>query len=216
MRQSIIFIFFKLLLIAGTPCFAFNDPPVKYLGIDQGLSNNGVTSIFQDYNGFLWFGTFDGLNRYDGYRFKVFRNVPGDTTSLNANHVRVIAEDANHRLWIGTGKGLNIYNPVKATFYTTSFKSWNNTSLHRLEYVIRAIQKNNKDGCMLIGTQHKGLLVFEKNNMTGAQIPFLLRKGHEGNYDVTAIAFDSSRQMAWVFIPQSGLCLYSTKITIFS
>ncbi len=211
MRQCVIFIFYILLLITRTPCFAFNDPPVKYLGIDEGLSNNAVTSIFQDHNGFMWFGTFDGLNRYDGYSFKVFRNVPGDTTSLNSNHIRVIAEDANHHLWIGTGKGLSIYNPVKGNFYTASFKSRNNASLHPLEYVIRAIQKNNKDGCMLVGAQHKGLFVFEKNSRVGVQIPFLSRNGHEGNYDVTAIAVDSSRQMAWVFIQQAGLCLFSIK-----
>ena len=90
MFRSTIFIFFILLLIARTPCAAFSDPPVKYLGIDQGLSNNGVISIFQDHNGFMWFGTFDGLNRYDGYSFKVFRNVLSDTTSLKSNYIRVM------------------------------------------------------------------------------------------------------------------------------
>lgn len=211
MRQLINFIFFILLFITGTPGFAFSDPPVKYLGIDQGLSNNGVTSIFQDHNGFMWFGTFDGLNRYDGYSFKIFRHILNDTTSLNANHVRVIAEDASHQLWVGSGKGLNIYNPVKANFYTTSFRSWNNASVHPLQTVIRTIQKNNKDGCMFIGAQQKGLLVFERNSRTGVQIPFRPQKGHEGNYDVTAIAFDQDRQVAWVFIRNTGLCLYRIK-----
>ena len=45
---------------------------VKYIGIEHGLSNNAVTSIYQDHNGFMWFGTYDGLNRYDGYTFKIF------------------------------------------------------------------------------------------------------------------------------------------------
>ncbi len=181
------------------------------MGIDQGLSNNAVTSIFQDQHGFMWFGTFDGLNRYDGYSFKIFRNVINDTTSLNSNVIRVITEDANHQLWIGTGKGLNIYNPLKASFYSTKFKSWDNTSVSPLESVISAIQKNNKDGSMLIGTQQKGLLVFEKNSSTGVQIRFMLRKGHEGDYDAKAIAIDPSRLIAWVFIQQAGLCLYDIK-----
>jgi signal transduction histidine kinase/ligand-binding sensor domain-containing protein/DNA-binding response OmpR family regulator len=211
MRQSIIFIFFILLLVTRIPCFAFNDPPVKYLGIDQGLSNNAVTSILQDHNGFMWFGTFDGLNRYDGYNFKIFRNVIGDTTSLNGNGIRAIAEDADHQLWIGTGKGLNIYNPYKGNFYATRFKAWNNNSVVPLESGIRTIQKNNKNGCMLVGTQLKGLLLFQKNSRTGVQIPFLTRKGYEGNYSVKAIAFDSSRQRAWVFIQQVGLCMYTIK-----
>jgi ligand-binding sensor domain-containing protein len=149
MRQRIIPILFILLSIAGTPCFAFYGPPVKYLGIDEGLSNNGVLSIFQDHNGFMWFGTFDGLNRYDGYSFKVFRNVLGDTTTLNSNYIRVITENANHHLWIGTSKGVYIYNPIKANFLTTTFKTWNSASLHPLGSVIRAIQKNDQDGCWL-------------------------------------------------------------------
>ena len=211
MRKKSIFIFFVLLLFVKVPCLAFNDPPVKYLGIDQGLSNNAVTSIFQDHNGFMWFGTFDGLNRYDGYSFKIFRNVIGDTTSLNGNGIGAIAEDADHELWIGTGKGLNIYNPYKGNFYGTSFKAWNNNSVVPLGSVIRTIRKNNKDGCMLVGTRQKGLLLFQRNSSTGVQIPFLPRKGYEGDYNVRAIAFDSSRQLAWVFIQQAGLCVYSVK-----
>ncbi len=192
-------------------CAAFQESPVTYLGIEHGLSNNSVTSIFQDHNGFMWFGTFDGLNRYDGYSFNIFRNALGDTTSLNANGIRVIAEDANYNLWVGTGKGVSIYNPLKTNFHGTRFKPWNSSSVSPLESGIRAIQKNNKDGSMLIGAQQKGLLVFEKNSRSGMQIPFMSWKGHEGDYNVMAIAFDSSRQMAWVFIQQAGLCVYSIK-----
>jgi signal transduction histidine kinase/ligand-binding sensor domain-containing protein/DNA-binding response OmpR family regulator len=211
MCRSTIFIFFILLLIARTPCAAFSDPPVRYLGIDEGLSNNAVISIFQDHNGFMWFGTFDGLNRYDGYSFKVFRNVLSDTTSLKSNYIRVIAEDPNRHLWIGTAKGVNIYNPVKANFYSAKFRTGNNTSLKPLENSISAIQKNDKDGCMLIGAHNSGLLIFEKNSATGMQIPFLSWKGHEHDYDVTAITLDANRQLAWVFIQEAGLCLYNIK-----
>ena len=163
MRQPNILIFYILLLIARTPCFAFSDPPVKYLGIDQGLSNNGVLSIFQDHNGFMWFGTFDGLNLYDGYNFKVFRNVLGDSTSLKSSYILVIAEDSYHHLWVGSGAGLNIYNPLKANFYTAKFQSWNHTSLRPLENSISAIQKNDKDGCMLVGTLD-GLNLYDAYN----------------------------------------------------
>ena len=51
---------------------ASDDPRVEYLGIEKGLSNNTVTSIFQDHHGFMWIGTYDGLNKYDGYSFRVF------------------------------------------------------------------------------------------------------------------------------------------------
>lgn len=209
---NVMSIFFKVLAIACIAyCFAFTEPPVKYLGIDQGLSNNAVTCILQDHNGFMWFGTYDGLNRYDGYSFKIFRNVIGDTTSLNGNGIAAIAEDADRQLWIGTGKGLSLYNPIKGNFYTTSFKSWNNNLVVPLRSNISTIQKNNKDGSLLVGTQQKGLLLFRRNSRTGVQIPFLQQKGHEGDYFVRAIAFDSSQQLAWVFIQQAGLCVYSVK-----
>src|SRR5688572_4089966 len=173
MGKNIIFLFFALILLEKTQVFAIDDPPVTYLGIEQGLSNNSVTRIFKDHNGFMWFGTFDGLNRYDGYSFKIFRNVIGDTTSLNGNGIGAIAEDADHQLWIGTGKGLNIYSPNKGNFYATSFKGWCNNSVEPLRSVIHTIQKNKKDGCMLVGTRQKGLLLFQKNSRTGLQIPFL-------------------------------------------
>ena len=55
----------------------------KYPGIENELLNNVVTSIFQDHNGFMWFGTYDGLKRYNGYEFRVFRNVIGDSNLVN-------------------------------------------------------------------------------------------------------------------------------------
>lgn len=58
--------------------------PVKFLDITSGLSNNSVITIHQDKNEFMWFGTYDGLNRYDGYSFKTYRNRIGDTTSMRA------------------------------------------------------------------------------------------------------------------------------------
>src|SRR5881397_3767656 len=105
------------------------DEQVQYIGIEQGLSNNAVTSIYQDHNGFMWFGTYDGLNRYDGYNFRVFRNIIGDTTSLGDNHVSTIEGDINHNLWIGCEKGVFIYHPVTSQFSSPLFKLWNGNSL---------------------------------------------------------------------------------------
>ena len=96
-----------LLVLFQLRSFGNDLPPVTYLGIEQGLSNNVVTCIYQDHNGFMWFGTYDGLNRYDGYGFKVFRNIIGDNSSLSDNHVYTITGDANHKLWIGAKKGIS-------------------------------------------------------------------------------------------------------------
>lgn len=88
-----------------------------HLSIEDGLSQSTVTTILQDRHGFMWFGTQDGLNRYDGYSFVVYRNDPNDLNSLGGNQIRKIVQDASGILWIGTsGGGLNKYNPETDTF----------------------------------------------------------------------------------------------------
>jgi len=73
----------------------------------DGLSHNSVYAIHQDREGFMWFGTLDGLNRYDGYEFVIYRHDPTDSTSLSHNLVRTIFEDADGTLWIGTQDGIS-------------------------------------------------------------------------------------------------------------
>src|SRR2546430_15252888 len=98
-----------------SPLSAFYYPPITYLGIEQGLSNNSVRCIYQDHKGFMWFGTYDGLNRYDGYGFKVFRNKFNNPASLVNNWVNAIAEDHNGNSWIGTRQGISIYREMSGT-----------------------------------------------------------------------------------------------------
>lgn len=73
----------------------------------EGLSHNTVLAILQDQQGFLWVGTADGLNRYDGYEFVVYRHLPSDSTSLIDNTVQTLAEDPSGDLWVGTAGGLD-------------------------------------------------------------------------------------------------------------
>ncbi|MDX1371685.1 MAG: two-component regulator propeller domain-containing protein, partial [Nitrososphaeraceae archaeon] len=82
-----------------------------HLTVDNGLSANTVLSIVQDSKGFLWVGTYDGLNRYDGYTFKVFKHNERDNYSLSDNKVFKLLEDLNGNIWIGTwGGGLNKFD----------------------------------------------------------------------------------------------------------
>ena len=73
--------------------------------------------MLQDSKGFLWIGTADGLNRYDGYQFKIFRNIPSELNSISNSQVLSILEDKTGTLWIGTdGGGLNKFNSEKENF----------------------------------------------------------------------------------------------------
>ncbi len=88
-----------------------------HLNVEQGLSQNSVRCILQDRQGFMWFGTYDGLNRYDGYEFKIYRNRPGDSLSIPHNSITSLFEDSSGILWVGTVKGLSCFDPVTEKFY---------------------------------------------------------------------------------------------------
>jgi ligand-binding sensor domain-containing protein len=88
----------------------------SHLDINNGLSHNDVTSIFKDSKGFMWFGTLSGLNRYDGYDFKIFKHSASDTTSLDDDYIVSISEGPDNKLWIETRNGFNIYDPATEKF----------------------------------------------------------------------------------------------------
>ena len=83
---------------------------------DDGLSSSSVISILQDHRGLVWIGTYDGLNRYDGFNFVVYKNNPADSTSLADNLVRTMIEDHDKNLFIGTQNGLCLYDREKDRF----------------------------------------------------------------------------------------------------
>ncbi len=87
-----------------------------HLTTEQGLPQNSIYTIYQDKQGFMWFGTLDGLCRYDGYQFKTYRHSPQDKNSLSHNEVYTIYEDRQDQLWIGTGGGVNLFDRQNQKF----------------------------------------------------------------------------------------------------
>ena len=91
-----------------------DEAPVRYdfmnITTTEGLSQLSVLTIFQDSRGYMWFGTRDGLNRFDGQKFDHYFHRQDDSTSLSSNYIRCIDEDMNGNIWVGTGFGLNMLN----------------------------------------------------------------------------------------------------------
>jgi len=129
------------------------------LTTEDGLSNNNVLDIIQDRSGFLWLATDDGLNRFDGYDFKVFRNDLANQNSLSDNSVWDLMEDKNGNIWIGTKNGwLNCYNPI-----SNEFRKWKLESDILKENAITFIYEDSKD-LIWVGTYRSGLYRLNPTN----------------------------------------------------
>jgi signal transduction histidine kinase/ligand-binding sensor domain-containing protein/DNA-binding response OmpR family regulator len=125
----------------------------------NGLSANKINAVLQDKLGFLWFATEDGLNRFDGYEFKIYRNDPNDSTSITSNDIWSLLEDYDGNIWIGTKTGeLNRYN-----FKTDNFSSWNIDPNDGEENGITCIFRD-RDKNLWIGTYRNGLYIFNPAN----------------------------------------------------
>ncbi len=160
MKISNIGFFLFILLFAQTGYGQFYKPhtddipelksyAIKTYDINSGLPSNSTTCAIKDKDGFLWVGTENGLCRFDGYTFKIFINIPGDSTSLTNNYINTIIEDKKGRIWVGTLDGLNLFDPL-----TEKFKRFNHQ-----DHVATSLSNNkiwsllaDKDNNIWIGT----------------------------------------------------------------
>lgn len=129
---------------------------LNHYAIEDGLSQNAVTDILQDHLGYMWLGTEDGLNRYDGYDFLNFGHLDEDSTSLSNSYIRCLYQDHRQRLWIGTSEGLNRFIPELKKF--KQYLTRNETSLNARN--IRCVYEDSQ-GVLWVGTDG-GLRVYDE------------------------------------------------------
>ena len=105
-------------------------PSFETLSVEDGLPENSVTCILQDYLGYMWFGTKNGLAKYDGYSMKVYRPDTADNKSISGRVIINLFEDNNKTLWVGTLNGLNKFNRDDESFtsYTVNPNDTNSIS----------------------------------------------------------------------------------------
>jgi two-component system sensor histidine kinase ChiS len=154
-----IFILISFNLIQGKE---ISDYKIEHLSIEQGLSQNTVRSILQDSKGFIWFATEDGLNRYDGYKLKVYRHNELDSNSISDNFIWTLFEDKTGEIWIGTNSGgLNKLDRENERFIQYQYDPNNPHSISNNN--IRTIFEDN-DGLLWVGTEGGGLNIFDREN----------------------------------------------------
>ncbi len=137
------------------------DNRFEYLTAEDGLSQGNIECIFQDSRGFIWIGTFNGLNRYDGYEIKIFNHDAEDSLSLSHEHIIQMCEDAEGKLWIATyGAGVSIYDPETSTFRRLTYlKNGNDTIWFRQMSSITAGPQGN----IWFADENEGIFVYDKN-----------------------------------------------------
>ncbi|HOE78456.1 MAG TPA: two-component regulator propeller domain-containing protein, partial [Bacilli bacterium] len=133
----------------GLPSYQF-----KHFDINDGLSQNTVLSIFQDKQGFMWFGTKNGLNRFDGSNFKVFKFFPNN--EVKDNVFRCILQDKDERLWLGTDEGVYIYEPRSEKFQRFVAKTTANDSVRG----VISDMMIDSDGDIWISVEEKGVYLY--------------------------------------------------------
>lgn len=142
-----------------------------HISKNHGLSHLVINFINQDKEGFIWMGSDDGLNRYDGYQFKVYRSIPGDSNSLSGNIVTCFLQADDGNIWLGTKEGLNKLNPLND--HISRYKAIKEDATTLSHNIIHTIVKDHK-GFLWIGTA-KGIDKFDPN--TGKVIQHISELG---------------------------------------
>jgi len=184
--------FLSMLFICTSLC-AQKHLIFNHLRMENGLSQNSVMAIAQDKNQFIWMGTRHGLNRYDGYRFKIYTNSSDNPNSISGNVINTLLSDSKGRLWVGTENGLNIYNEKNDHFYRINKRSSANSfSCDSVECVYEDPQKN-----IWIGTDNGLNLLLDAEKQIFKK--FLFDKpNYKSGLNCVFSIFKDEKQNLWV------------------
>lgn len=170
----------------------------KNLSVQNGLSQNTVNAILQDKQGFMWIGTKDGLNRYDGLSFRKFKHDSRSEHSIGNNFITALYEDAKGNIWIGTDVGLYIYYPELDTFRHFTELSVENT---KIEHTVTSISGDDQ-GCVWLAVESQGLFCY--NLETEQLLNHTLNNFPLISTNVQSFVFDNSGTL-WIGCYGNGL-----------
>ena len=137
-----------------------------HIGVNEGLSQNTIFDIAQDEQGNMWFATYDGLNKYNGYDFTVYQHNEENPKSIGNNIIRACTVDSQGRLWIGTEKGLSLYDAAQDMFYNFTREEKGK------DPAINAIVEINEKLLLLFSNKNENLFSFDTETRQFTQCPF--------------------------------------------
>lgn len=152
MKKSIII--WVVLFFASHLSYAqYSNLKFENFDTNKGLSSSTSVEIFQDNDGFLWFGTIDGLNKYNGYEFEIYRPLINDIHSISNNRINAITQDDKGFLWVGTSNGLNVFDKKSQKFYRISLYKKNDKEINSKEE-INSLLFDKKNKLIWVGTKN--------------------------------------------------------------
>ena len=175
----------------------------KQLEVRDGLSHNQINHILKDSKGFMWFSTSSGLNRYDGYKFKVFFHNPNDDNSLPDNLVLNVQEDIGGRLWIHTANGYAVYNTDKERFEKSQDLLYAMGITYPVDFIF--IDKDKNVWC------YANLSGFHRYQQDKGKLDFFPQNGEAGQLSEGIITDIKESENNYIFVFQSGLIQYMDK-----
>ena len=197
-------------LIFGQVDFSWdNDLKFRNYTILEGLPSTSITSIVQDKQGFMWFGTRDGLSRFDGFDFENFYKNPADSTSLSHNQVQTVFVDRSDRLWVGTKNGLNMYSREKGfiRFYSgTSPHTLSSNSIHTIT--------EDDQGYIWIGTAHGLNRLDPKDGTFTRHLQNSKHPDRTGSNYIKKVYFSSKNEL-WIITDQ-GVSQFDSNTSVFT
>jgi len=209
-----LFLFFFFIVVISGISAQQADMRFKHLSISDGLSQVCVNSIIQDKEGFIWIATHDGLNKYDGYTFKVFKPDARNKNSIYNNQIKKIYEDKEGVIWVGTaGGGLCKFDKKTETFSTYRTIKGNNSSISSND--VFTMFEDSK-GRFWVGTFGGGLCLF--NKQTGTFKRYLHNSSQSASLGGNAIRVivEDHKHHIWIGIDGGGLDLYNEHTDNFS
>lgn len=181
------------------------DSKILFQSLPENFEYNGIRCILKDYKGFMWFGTDDGLIRYDGVNQYLYEYSADDSTTISHNSIISLAEDKNKNLWVGTAQGLCVYNREKDAFVQAGDKT---QVLSRLNNTYISALYVGTDNRLWIGSFGYGLHTYELNNNILRHYPVAQNDPSTiSSNRITCIAQDKIKNI-WIGT-QQGLIMFS-------
>lgn len=202
MRTGVPILFFLLILFSPNLWSATaSDFIFQHLTLKEGLSNSNINSIVQDSNGFIWIGTENGLNKYDGYRFTHYFSDVNEQNSLFSNEILTLLVDSEGVLWVGTFQGLFKYNEVYDNFENILIDSVN---LSQVNIPVYAILEDTED-ILWVGASGNGLIKYNKKTLDYVTYHHNDSLPNSLSSDFIFTIFKDSKNKLWIGTSDNGL-----------